>query len=126
MKSAHLNHLRRLNAWVRCEIGQSPEQLRETLQSIMSAVDAVARKDNPDLPQGDDFRGDALLSEGAKERLVRQYDKAAAVPQAVRDAVAAIDAYLQARAKQPEVEAQAPSPKLPARKAHSAIKKTAR
>lgn len=94
MNNAQRNHLRRLNAWVRAEIGPSPEELRETFKDILPIIEAVAVKDAPGLPTDPAGRADALLTDAAKARMVKSYDKAKAVPQAVRDAVAAIERHL--------------------------------
>ena len=34
MKRSDLNHLRRLVAWVKCEIGQSPDELVTTMRNL--------------------------------------------------------------------------------------------
>ena len=34
MKRSDLNHLRRLVAWVSCEIGQSPDELVATMRNL--------------------------------------------------------------------------------------------
>ena len=34
MKRSDLNHLRRLVAWARCEIGQSPDELVTTMRNL--------------------------------------------------------------------------------------------
>lgn len=70
MKQSELNHLRRLLAWVHCEIGQSPDELIRTLQGMAHAIDSV--------------------DDGGKRRLVETYDKAARVPRYVRAAVKAL------------------------------------
>lgn len=73
MKQSDLAHLRRLLGWVRCEIGQSPEELRAAVRSIAAAAGMP--------PPGP----------GAQQRMVDSYDKARSVPQYVRAAVKALE-----------------------------------
>ena len=67
MTPAQRNHLRLLLGWVRCEIGQTPEEFKATLASIA-----------PVLPD---------LSNDGQTRIVKHYDAAKSVPQYVRNAV---------------------------------------
>jgi hypothetical protein len=71
MKHSDINHLRRLLGWVRCEIGQSPDEVAATVKSILPAIGPV---------------GDA-----AQRRLVEAHDTARAVPKYVRDAIQALE-----------------------------------
>lgn len=71
MSAAEENHLRRLVAWVRCEIGQSPEELVETVNSITAKVGEP--------------------SEDGKARLVAAYREAKSIPLYVRAAVKALE-----------------------------------
>lgn len=77
MKRSDLNHLRRLVAWVRADIGQSPEELEATLRDIAEKLG------HPD------------LDDEAKARLVDSHDRARRVPAYIRDAVKALEKYLQ-------------------------------
>lgn len=70
LSNAEINHLRRLLGWVECEIGQSPEEIAETVKSIAPAVG------EPD--------------DASKQRLVESYEKAASVPKYLRQAVKAL------------------------------------
>lgn len=78
MKRSDLNHLRRLVAWVQCEIGQSPDELVATVRTVADKL------------------GHPEISPEAKQRLVESHDKARLVPQYVRDAVKALDQYARA------------------------------
>lgn len=71
LTDAEINHLRKLLAYVGCDIGQSPEEIKETLKSIAPAV-------------GVDIDAEAVA------RLKQSYEKSAAVPQYVRAAVKAL------------------------------------
>lgn len=71
LSTAEINHLRRLLGWVRCEVGQSPEELIETAKAIAPAVEE--------------------LSEEGRQRLVKSAEKAAAVPAYVRQAIKALE-----------------------------------
>lgn len=72
MNRAQVNHLRRLLAWVRCEIGQPPEELVETVRDIASKLN------NP-------------ISQDAERRLVEAHDKARNVPKYVREAIKSLE-----------------------------------
>lgn len=72
MNRAQANHLRKLLAWVRCEIGQSPEEMVETVRDIAD-------------------KGIGQISPDAERRLVEAHDKARKVPKYVRDAIKALD-----------------------------------
>ncbi|NYT68746.1 hypothetical protein [Pusillimonas noertemannii] len=74
MKNSDRNHLRRLLGWVRCEIGQSPDELVATVKSIAPAI------------------GD--IDDAAKRRMVEAHDKARNVPIYVRQAVKQLDRYV--------------------------------
>jgi hypothetical protein len=73
MKQSELNHLRRLLGWVRCEIGQTPEEM-------VAMVESIAHK-----------LGNAPIGDEAKRRMVEQYDGAQKVPKYVREAVKALE-----------------------------------
>jgi hypothetical protein len=75
LTDAEVNHLRKLLGWVRCEIGQSPEEMVQTVSNIAPAI-------GPD------------LSEEAKARLVAAHNKAASVPKYIRAAVKALEKTL--------------------------------
>jgi hypothetical protein len=66
-----VNHLRRLLGYVRCEIGQSPEE-------VIGTVQLIASKCGP------------IDTEG-QQRLVQHYQQSARVPKYVRDAVKALE-----------------------------------
>ncbi len=76
MKHSDLNHLRRLVGWIRCEIGQTPQELEMTMR------DVAQKLGHPD------------IDAASKERLVLAHDRARAVPKYVRDAVKALEKYL--------------------------------
>ena len=76
MKRSDLNHLRRLVAWVKCEIGQSPDELVKTMRNLAE-------------------RG-ITTDDAGKARIVQAYDAARSVPKYVRDAVKALGAYARA------------------------------
>jgi hypothetical protein len=71
LKDSDINHLRRLLGYVRCEIGQSPEEFMETMRKIAPACG------EPDA--------------GGKQRLVESYQKAERVPKYVRAAIKALE-----------------------------------
>lgn len=71
MSPAQRNHLRRLLGWIRCEVGQTPEEMRETLRSIRHAL-----TEYPD--------------EAAQGRMMESYDRAASIPKYVRAAIKAL------------------------------------
>lgn len=77
MKRSDLNHLRRLVAWVRVEVGQTPEEIVATAQSVADGL------------------GHPEMSDAAKLRLIDSYDRARNVPKYVREAVAALSKYLE-------------------------------
>lgn len=76
MKRSDLNHLRRLVAWVSCEIGQSPDELVATMRNLAE-------------------RG-ITTDDAGKARMVQAHDAARSVPKYVRDAVKALGAYARA------------------------------
>ncbi|MGB3069781.1 MAG: hypothetical protein WBC18_14600 [Ottowia sp.] len=78
MKRSDLNHLRRLVAWVQCEIGEGPEEVVARMKGIAGTL------------------GHPEISDEAKQRLVHHHDHARAVPQYVRSAVKALDRYARA------------------------------
>jgi hypothetical protein len=70
LKQSDINHLRRLLGYVRCEIGQSPDEMVATVRSILPAIGAP--------------------SEEGKQRLVESHQKAVKVPAYIRAAVRAL------------------------------------
>lgn len=74
ISDSDLKHLRRLLGYVRCEIGQTPDDLVATVQKILPAVGEV--------------------SEEGQARLVESYRQSKAVPQYVRAAVKALEKLL--------------------------------
>lgn len=69
LKRSEVNHLRLLLAWVACSIGQSPDELVETVRRIAPSI------------------GEAELTDEAKQRLVEWHAKSENVPKYVRHAV---------------------------------------
>lgn len=78
MKRSDLNHLRRLVAWVQCEIGQSPEDLVATTRTIADKL------------------GNPELDHDAQVRMVQAFDRSREVPAYLRTAVKALDQYARA------------------------------
>lgn len=78
LTDAEINHLRRLLGWVRCEIGQSPEELVSTVQGILPAIPSD-------------------ISEEGKARMVLAHQQAANVPKYVRAAVKALEKTILSR-----------------------------
>jgi len=71
---AEVNHLRRLLGWVRCEVGQSPDEMIKTVREIAGSIQDV----------GDE----------GKARLVEAHQKSESVPKYVRSAVKALEKLL--------------------------------
>ena len=82
MTEAQVNHLRRLLAWMRCEMGQEP-------QEMVVMANAIAAKIGP-LPD----------PEGARLRLQEGYDRAASYPAYVRHGVKMLAKALRDHEKQ--------------------------
>ncbi|WP_454677497.1 hypothetical protein [Achromobacter marplatensis] len=78
MKRSDMNHLRRLLGWVRCDIGQSPAELQQTM------IDVADGLGHPD------------ISPEAKTRMVESYRRAESIPLYVRAAVKALEKTLAA------------------------------
>lgn len=76
MTAAELNHLRRLLGWVRCEVGQPPDEMVPMVQNIVRRIGEVS-------PEG-------------KARLVEAHAQANNVPQYVRAALKALATTLAA------------------------------
>jgi hypothetical protein len=74
LKASDVNHLRRLLAYIRLDIGQAPEEMAETLRSIAPII----RDAQPE--------GVARLKDAC--------DKSLAVPQYVRAAIKALEKTL--------------------------------
>jgi hypothetical protein len=72
MKQSELHQLRRLLGWVRCEIGQTPDELTATVLGIAAGIDTG-------------------ITDDAKRRLVEAHDKARNVPKYIREAVKALE-----------------------------------
>ena len=62
MKQSDLNHLRRLLGWIRCDIGQAPGEMVQTM------IDVAGKLGNPE------------ISPEAQGRLMESYRRAEAVP----------------------------------------------
>ena len=71
LTTAELNHLRRLLGWVRCEIGQPPDEMLEMVKNVV-------------VPLGP-FRY------AEKTRLVAAYTKSQSIPKYVRAAVKSLE-----------------------------------
>lgn len=69
-----VNHLRRLLGYMRCEVGQSPQELVSTVQSILPATGE---------PSSD-----------GKQRLLEAHTKAQNIPKYVRAAIKALEKVL--------------------------------
>ena len=76
MKQSDLNHLRRLLGWVRCDIGQSPGELQQTM------IDVADGLRHPE------------ISREAKARMVEAHHRAESIPLYVRAAVKALEKAL--------------------------------
>ncbi len=70
LTTAEINHLRRLLGWVACEVGQTPEDMVETVRQIATSIQDV--------------------DEAGKARLVEAHQRASAVPKYIRAAVKAL------------------------------------
>lgn len=86
MKQSDLNHLRRLVAWVRCEIGQSPEEVVASYREIA------------------DLLGHPLITNEAKQRMVESHDRARRAPKYVRAAVKALGKYIKESCNGPVID----------------------
>lgn len=84
LSNAEVNHLRRLVAWVRCEIGQAPDEMVKLVGDIAEKLKHVE------------------ISEDAKERLLHSYYRAESIPKYVRAAVSSLDSAI----NQPVAEGQ--------------------
>lgn len=94
LTAAELNHLRRLLGWVRCEVGQPPDEMVPMVRSIVRQLGDVS-------------------AEG-KARLVEAHAEANNVPQYVRAALKALGKTLEANPEcLPEAE-DVGAPVLPA------------
>mgnify|MGYP001167501752 CR=1 FL=1 len=76
MKRSDLNRLRRLVAWVRCEIGQDPAEMQNMMIGVADSL------------------GHPPIDDGAKHRLVEAYRRSASVPQYVRDDIEKLGRYV--------------------------------
>ena len=76
MKQSEINHLRLLLGWVRTEIGQTPDELVDTVRRVAGGVE---------------------IGDSAKQRLVEAHDKAREVPKYVRAAEKALTKMLRDR-----------------------------
>lgn len=78
MKRSDMNHLRRLLGWIRCDIGQSPAELQQTMIDVADGL------------------GHPEVSPEAKTRMVESYRRAESIPLYVRAAVKALEKTLAA------------------------------
>jgi len=79
LTQAETNHLRRLLGWVRCEIGQTPDEIVQTVAGLADKGAITADG----------------LDDTAKARLVEHHQRAAAVPKYIRAAVKSLERLLQ-------------------------------
>ena len=79
MKRADMDHLRRLLGWVRCEIGQEPDAMVETVRAVAEKL------------------GHPPIDDAARQRLVEAHDRARAVPKYVRAAVTALEKHMRTK-----------------------------
>jgi hypothetical protein len=78
LSDSEINHLRRLLGWVRCEVGQSPDEMLNTAKSIAPAIGEV--------------------SDEGKQRMVEAYAKSANVPAYIRAAIKALEKVFEPKA----------------------------
>lgn len=71
LNKAQVNHLRRLLGWMRCEVGQSPEEMVTMMKGLLPRLGPV--------------------SEDGKQRLVEAHQAAARVPKYIRAAIKALE-----------------------------------
>lgn len=71
LDKAQVNHLRRLLGWMRCEVGQSPEEMVTMMKGLLPRLGPV--------------------SEDGKARLVESYHQAQRVPKYIRAALKALE-----------------------------------
>lgn len=74
LSRSDVNHLRRLLGYVRCEIGQTPEEMVEMMKRLLPRLGPV--------------------SDEGKARLVQSHQQAARVPKYVRAAVKALEKHV--------------------------------
>lgn len=72
LTTAQVNHLRRLLGWIRCDIGQSPEEMRVTYEHIYQKLKMV-----PD--------------DEAAKRIRDDYERAQRLPKYVRAAIKSLE-----------------------------------
>lgn len=72
LSKSDVNHLRRLLGWIKCDIGQSPEEMVATIFTLATKLEGFD------------------VSEEGKQRLLDSYKKSDAVPKYVRAAVKAL------------------------------------
>lgn len=83
LSRSDVNHLRRLVAWVACDIGQSPEEFVETVRKISEKIGEP--------------------SDYGKQRLLESYHEARSVPLYIRAAVKALNKTLREHDKDGEI-----------------------
>ena len=71
LSTSDINHLRRLLGYVRCEIGQPPDEMAMTVNALLPDIEPV--------------------SDEGKMRLIRAYQKSDSVPKYVRAAIKALE-----------------------------------
>jgi hypothetical protein len=77
LDKAEVNHLRRLLGWVRCESGQSPDEMVAMLRDLAPSIGTPSMK--------------------AQHRLADAYNKSANVPKYIRAAVKSLERVLRER-----------------------------
>ena len=71
MTPAELNHLRRLVAWINCELDPPPEEQRTTMEIVAKALDEYP-------------------NEAAQGRIMESYDRGKSVPKYIRAAITSL------------------------------------
>lgn len=71
LNKAQVNHLRRLLGWMRCEVGQSPEEMVTMMRGLLPRLGPI--------------------SDDGKQRLVESHQAAARVPKYIRAAIKALE-----------------------------------
>ena len=107
MKQSDLNHLRRLLGWIRCDIGQSPAELQQTMIDVADGL------------------GHPEISQDARARMVEAYRRAESIPLYVRAAVKALEKALsKLRTEGMQADAAAADTTLPVSYTHLTLPTT--
>ena len=73
LNTAQVNHLRRLLGWLRCEVGQTPDEWIATLADLSERLDGV------------------VLDDAAKVRLVEWHRHLDSIPKYIRAGIKALE-----------------------------------